>query len=54
MVEVRPSAEPGVTTRVSFDAGLPESYRRTVFVDPYTAEPRATLTPTPSGSRCAE
>ncbi|MBP2370469.1 PepSY-associated TM helix domain-containing protein [Pseudonocardia parietis] len=43
VAEVRPSAEPGVTTRVSFDAGLPESYRRTVFVDPYTAEPQATL-----------
>lgn len=43
VAEVRPSAEPGGTTRVSFDAGLPESYHRTVFVDPYTAEPRATL-----------
>ena len=28
---------------MSFDADLPESYSRTVFVDPYTAQVRATL-----------
>lgn len=44
VTEVRPSPEPGATTRVSFDAGLPESYRRTVFVDPSTGDVAATLT----------
>ncbi|MBN9735416.1 PepSY domain-containing protein [Pseudonocardia sp. P1] len=43
VTEVRPSPEPGTTTRVSFDADLPESYARTVFVDPYTAQPVSTL-----------
>ncbi|GAA1391767.1 PepSY-associated TM helix domain-containing protein [Pseudonocardia kongjuensis] len=43
VTEVRPSPEPGVTTRVSFDADLAPSYNRTVFVDPYTADVRATL-----------
>lgn len=43
VVEIRPSREPGATTRVSFDADLPTSYKRTVFVDPYTAQVRDTL-----------
>lgn len=43
VTEIRPAREPGATTRVSFDADLPESYSRTVFVDPYTAQVRATL-----------
>ncbi|MEQ3554149.1 PepSY domain-containing protein [Pseudonocardia nematodicida] len=42
VTEVRPSPEPGATTRVSFDADLPPSYARTVFVDPYTAGVAAT------------
>ncbi|MFP5070149.1 PepSY-associated TM helix domain-containing protein [Pseudonocardia nantongensis] len=42
VTEVRPSGGPGATTRVSFDAGLPESYARTVFVDPYTTRIAAT------------
>ncbi|WP_370588628.1 PepSY-associated TM helix domain-containing protein [Pseudonocardia sp. C8] len=42
VTEIRPAEGPGATTRVSFDAGLPESYARTVFVDPYTATVRAT------------
>ncbi|MFP5022762.1 PepSY-associated TM helix domain-containing protein [Pseudonocardia phyllosphaerae] len=43
VTEIRPSPGPGATTRVSFDAGLPEGYFRTVFVDPSTATVRATL-----------
>lgn len=42
VTEVRPSPAPGSTTRVVFDAGLPESYARTVFVDPATARITAT------------
>jgi uncharacterized iron-regulated membrane protein len=41
---VRPAANPGTTTRVILDApGLPESYQRTVFVDPYRGEVRGAL-----------
>jgi len=32
---------------------VPEDYSRTVFIDPYTAQVRGTLTTLASGSRCA-
>ncbi|QUH02689.1 PepSY domain-containing protein [Saccharopolyspora erythraea] len=41
---VRPAPTPTDTTQVIFDApDLPESYRRTVFVDPHTLEVRGVL-----------
>jgi len=43
LVAVRPAPEPGTTTRVLFDDGLGESERRTVFVDPGTAEVKGSL-----------
>ncbi|MEV7553205.1 PepSY domain-containing protein [Amycolatopsis sp. NPDC089917] len=44
LVAVRPAAEPGDTTRVLFsEAGLGESERRAVFVDPATAQVRGDL-----------
>ncbi|QBI56310.1 PepSY-associated TM helix domain-containing protein [Streptomonospora litoralis] len=46
LTAVRPGDEPQDTTRVLFDVdGLPtDSHSRAVFVDPYTAEVRGTLT----------
>jgi uncharacterized iron-regulated membrane protein len=42
---IRPASIPDGTTRVVFAApGVPEDYSRTVFVDPYTAGVRGTLT----------
>ncbi|TCK25982.1 PepSY-associated TM helix domain-containing protein [Pseudonocardia endophytica] len=43
VTDIRPAPEPGATTRVSFDAGLPDDYSRTVFVDPSTARVQTTL-----------
>jgi uncharacterized iron-regulated membrane protein len=43
--EVRPPIGPDGTTRVIFSApGVAEDYSRTVFIDPYTAQVRGTLT----------
>ena len=43
--EIRPPISPDGTTRVIFSApGVPEDYSRTVFIDPYTAQVRGTLT----------
>ena len=43
--EIRPPIGPDGTTRVVFNApGVPDGYFRTVFVDPYTAQVRDTLT----------
>ncbi|HEY2202926.1 MAG TPA: PepSY-associated TM helix domain-containing protein [Pseudonocardia sp.] len=45
VTEIRPPRATGGTTRVVFDApGTPPDYSRTVFVDPYTAQVRGTLT----------
>lgn len=49
---VRPGAAPTDTTRVIYeDPDLPESYFRTVFVDPYTLEVRGQLETYGSGSQ---
>ncbi|MCW2722828.1 PepSY domain-containing protein [Pseudonocardia sp.] len=45
LTAIRPGPTPGGTTRVVFAApGLADGYSRTVFVDPYTAQVRGTLT----------
>ncbi|GAA5166790.1 PepSY-associated TM helix domain-containing protein [Pseudonocardia eucalypti] len=42
--EIRPAAAPDGSTRVTFAApDLPDTWTRTVFVDPYTARPLGTL-----------
>ncbi|MEB3368603.1 PepSY-associated TM helix domain-containing protein [Saccharopolyspora mangrovi] len=44
LMSIRPAATPTDTTQVIFAApDLPESFRRTVFVDPHTAEVRGIL-----------
>jgi uncharacterized iron-regulated membrane protein len=44
LAAVRPAPEPGATTRVLFDdAGLGDSERRTVFVDPGTGDVKGSL-----------